>query len=124
MLDSITIEGFKSFRSLRDLELGPINVMIGANGSGKSNFIGAFEFLSAVRRSELRIYTLKSGGASRLLHFGPEVTTQIRFFISLGDEINQYDITLEVSDDDSFFPKYESYTFGTKENLNGLTILP
>ena len=114
MLDYITIEGFKSFRSLRDLELGEINVLIGANGSGKSNFIGAFEFLNAIRRVELRSYILKSGGASRLLHFGPEVTRQVHFFISLWDEINQYDITLEVSDDDSFFPKYESAYFWKK----------
>jgi predicted ATPase len=32
----ITIKGFKSIASIEKLELRPINVLIGANGSGKS----------------------------------------------------------------------------------------
>ena len=42
---SITIRGFKSIRCVEDLQLRPINVLIGANGSGKSNFIDVFSFL-------------------------------------------------------------------------------
>ena len=38
-LDFVTVKGFKSIASIEKLELGPINVLIGANGSGKSNFI-------------------------------------------------------------------------------------
>jgi AAA15 family ATPase/GTPase len=37
-LDSITIKGFKSIAAIEDLRLRPINILIGANGSGKSNF--------------------------------------------------------------------------------------
>ena len=37
-LSHINIKGFKSIKEL-DLEMRPINVLIGANGSGKSNFI-------------------------------------------------------------------------------------
>lgn len=44
-LDYITIMGFKSIGSVVKLALKPINVVVGANGSGKSNFIGAFSFL-------------------------------------------------------------------------------
>ena len=36
-LDWITVRGFKSIASLEKLSLRPINVPIGANGSGKSN---------------------------------------------------------------------------------------
>ena len=43
-MDFVTIKGFKSIASVEMLELRPINVLIGANGSGKSNFIGAFCF--------------------------------------------------------------------------------
>jgi predicted ATPase len=39
LLKSITLEGFKSIRALKDFTLGPLNVLIGANGAGKSNFI-------------------------------------------------------------------------------------
>lgn len=38
MLQNIKIEGFKSIKTL-DLKLGPINLLIGSNGVGKSNFI-------------------------------------------------------------------------------------
>jgi predicted ATPase len=38
-IDKITLKGFKSIRSLEDFELGPVNVLIGANGSGKTNFV-------------------------------------------------------------------------------------
>ena len=41
-LERIKIEGFRSIRAL-DLELGPINILIGANGSGKSNFLSFFD---------------------------------------------------------------------------------
>ena len=37
-LDYITIQGFKSIASIEKLELRPINVVIGANGSGKVQF--------------------------------------------------------------------------------------
>ncbi|MBK8097927.1 MAG: AAA family ATPase [Planctomycetes bacterium] len=39
ILDAITIEGFKSIASIRDLPMRRMNVLIGANGSGKSNFL-------------------------------------------------------------------------------------
>ncbi len=35
----ISVEGFKSIRELKDFDLGEVNVIVGANGSGKSNFI-------------------------------------------------------------------------------------
>jgi predicted ATPase len=38
----VTIRGFRSIAAVEKLELGTINVLIGANGSGKSNFIQAF----------------------------------------------------------------------------------
>jgi predicted ATPase len=45
MLDRLTIEGFKSIRDLRDFELRPLNVLIGANGAGKSNLVEFFRLL-------------------------------------------------------------------------------
>lgn len=67
-LDSITVKGFKSIASIEDLKLGPINVLIGANGSGKSNFIEVFSFLNAIREGRLQRYVAKAGGAEKVLH--------------------------------------------------------
>jgi predicted ATPase len=46
MIKEIKIENFKSIQSL-NLELGRLNVFIGANGSGKSNILEAIAFASA-----------------------------------------------------------------------------
>jgi len=49
----ITVHGYKSFRHL-DLLLRPsVNVLIGANGAGKSNFIGLFRMLRRMMSGEL-----------------------------------------------------------------------
>ena len=46
-LDRISIRGFKSIASLEDFELRKVNILVGANGSGKSNFLEFFAFLRA-----------------------------------------------------------------------------
>jgi predicted ATPase len=43
LLREVTIEGFKSIRKLQ-LELGRVNVLIGANGAGKSNVLEAIAY--------------------------------------------------------------------------------
>jgi predicted ATPase len=46
VITHFSIEGFKSFgMNARRIRLGPLNFIVGANGSGKSNFINAFSFL-------------------------------------------------------------------------------
>ncbi len=44
-LDRLTIKGFKSIRELKDFELSDLNILIGANGAGKSNLIEFFRLL-------------------------------------------------------------------------------
>ncbi len=51
MIRRIKLENFRSIQSL-DLELRPLNVLIGRNGSGKSNFLSFFQILGdGVRES-------------------------------------------------------------------------
>jgi predicted ATPase len=71
-IDSITIRGFKSIALIQNLRLNPINILIGANGSGKSNFIGVFDFLNAIIEGRLRNYVDKAGGADKVLYLGQE----------------------------------------------------
>ena len=79
LLQSITIEGFKSIRSIKDLPLRPINILIGANGSGKSNFLEAFVFLGNVEVGGIDSYVEIHGGAEKLFYFGSKTTKQISF---------------------------------------------
>jgi predicted ATPase len=113
-LDYITVEGFKSIASITKLPLRPINLLIGANGAGKSNLIGVFSFLRAVREGELQDYVRRAGGAESLLHFGSKTTEQIHIRLSFGDEVNQYELTLKPTDDDSLYPASELVYFWDK----------
>jgi predicted ATPase len=46
-MDYIEIKGYKSIKEAK-VALKSINILIGANGSGKSNFLSFFEFLNSL----------------------------------------------------------------------------
>ncbi len=109
-IDSIRIEGFRSIRKLT-LDLRPVNVLVGANGAGKSNILEAFSLLRAIRRGRLRLYVLERGGAARLLHVGTERTERIRLQIGFANGTNEYSIVLGIRDDDTLYPLEEFIRF-------------
>ncbi len=102
-IEHITVQGFKSIRQLEKLRLRPINVLIGANGSGKSNFIGVFALLQALYEGRLQDYVIRAGGADRLLHFGAKITDDLKLHVAFEDEINQYEVALFPTEDDGLF---------------------
>jgi predicted ATPase len=106
-LDYITIEGFKSIASIEKLALKPINVVIGANGSGKSNFIGVFDFLHAIQDRKLRDYVSVAGGAEKILHFGSKVTNRISLILFLANG-GAYGVQLLAASDDSLSAAVET----------------
>jgi predicted ATPase len=106
-LDYITIEGFKSIASIEKLALRPINIVIGANGSGKSNFIGVFDFLHMIRAGRLKDYVVKAGGADKVLHFGSKATHEICFDLSFAT--GDWRAKVRPTADDSLY-EYEEKT--------------
>ena len=98
-LERIKIEGFRSIRAL-DLHLSPINILIGANGSGKSNFLSFFDFYQQLRRNNLAFYVRQQGGASKFLHFGSKQTKRLTFQLDVAGD--QEFISLEPSITDEF----------------------
>ena len=114
-LDWITVNGFKSIKSVEKLKLRPINVLIGPNGAGKSNFIGVFSFLNAIRLGGLRDHVMRAGGADNILHFGARATEHLAIRISFENEENQYEIKLAADDVDGMFPLEETAYFWDKQ---------
>lgn len=80
-LEKITLSGFRSIKELDDFSFGPITVLVGANGSGKSNLIGFFRVMNAMMLGGLQQFVQEGGGGSNFLHFGPKRT---RFMGSRG----------------------------------------
>lgn len=75
-LRRVKLEGFKSIRRM-DLSMRTMNVLIGANGAGKSNLISFFKMLNEMMAGRLQQYIGTSGRSQSILHFGPKMTPQI-----------------------------------------------
>ncbi len=99
MLQNIKIEGYKSIKKM-DLKLSPINILIGSNGVGKSNFISFFKLVNNIYEQRLQQYSLKSG-VDNLLHYGRKNTNEIKGYLNFGK--NAYSFTLLPSDDFKLF---------------------
>lgn len=108
MINRIEIKGYKSIKNL-NLDLKPINVLIGANGVGKSNFISFFKLIHNMYELRLENYTLKKG-ANAILHFGNKVTSELEGYIEF-DQTNGYRFILEPTEHGSLFIKSEKGTF-------------
>jgi predicted ATPase len=104
-LETLTIRNFKSIRD-QTLKLGPLNVFIGGNGSGKSNLIEVFRLLRAIVDEKLAEYTAIKGGADTLLYFGRKQSASMMINVTFAD--------LETSDG------YIVYLVGTQND--GLAI--
>lgn len=115
-LDYITVHGFKSIKAIDKLPLLPINILIGANGSGKSNLLSVFAFLHSIRQGRLQNHVVEQGGAEKILHFGSKETSRIKIGVSFSNEVNQYWLTLALSNDDSLYPEAEKACFWDKKN--------
>lgn len=84
MIQKITIEGYKSIKE-QTVELFPINILIGGNGIGKSNFISAFTLIHNLYERNLQNYVLTKGGSDSLLYMGKKETDHLSGHIFPGN---------------------------------------
>lgn len=99
LLKEIRVEGFKSIKKM-DLELKPLNIIIGANGAGKSNFIDVFKMLRKHKEGNFDSYVKAVGGANRLLHLGTKETKTINILLSFKKTF--YETRLKWDERDNF----------------------
>lgn len=77
-IKSVSIQGFRSLAKIENLELPQLTVLIGANGSGKSNFIRFFDMLSWMLRGQnLQNFIVRQGGGDDQLFMGARHTSRI-----------------------------------------------
>jgi len=102
-LEKVSIRNFKSIRD-QTLELAPLNVCIGGNGSGKSNLVGVFHFLNRVVNQELQKYAGVAGGADSILHFGRKKSPSLSVAVEFADSefSNGYSFELLPTNEDLF----------------------
>lgn len=122
-MDRIEIKGYKSFKDLA-LDLLPINILIGSNGSGKSNFLSFFEFLNRLYEQKLTEYVALNGGIDKFFFQGSKTTESIYANITFQD--NFYLFNLKEGDNKFVFSKeglgyhkdyYNIAQFGNEANI-------
>ncbi|MEA3308186.1 MAG: AAA family ATPase [Chloroflexota bacterium] len=110
-LDSIEVSGFKSIRELQKLALRPLNVMIGANGAGKSNLIALFQLLNQMVMGNFQTFVRQHGGADTFLYFGQKTTAKITVKLTFGK--NAYAcVWMPTVDDRLFFAEENCIFYG------------
>ena len=119
-LCEITLKGFKTIEELEDFPLGPLTVLIGPNGAGKSNFLSFFRMMSwaLADADSLARFVGQKGGASKLLHDGPDRTREIEAELTIRTDagVNQYLLRLFFAADDALILADERYRFSHKDH--------
>jgi predicted ATPase len=119
-IDEITLSGFKSIRELGSFRLGSLNVLIGANGSGKSNFVSLFSLLRELVEERLELAVNRAGGADRHLYLGPKKTKRIEATLQFG--WNEYQFSLEPTSDNRLIFTDERIVYLAKPGMQTMPV--
>ena len=118
-LQQIFIKGFKSIDGVdgQTIPIGNLTVLLGANGSGKSNLVSFFNMLNFMTTGALSQFVGRQG-VSRLLFYGPKKTESISFELRFEDEgaVDTYSIKLSHGLPDRLFISGEKVTFHRNNN--------
>ena len=123
-LDKLTIKGFKSIKSLEEFELTNLNILIGGNGAGKSNFIDFFRMISAMMKQD-GLKEFIAGNCDSYLYGGAKQTKNISTELIFGQ--NGYDFELAPTEDGFFLINNEQRHYfpkGTTRNLGSGNFSP
>jgi len=118
MINKIQIANFKSIREM-SLELRPINILIGANGAGKSNFIGFFKLLKSINDKHLQNYIADEAGADSILYFGLKKSDHLSGRIEF-NETNAYYFQLKPNQEGGLYFANEGTEYHGAGNKNWL----
>lgn len=109
-IKTISIQNYKSITDLRDFELKNINILIGSNGVGKSNFISFLALLKQIANINLQGFVAEKAGANNFLHFGRRISPFMSGSLVF-DSNNAYIFELKPDTEDSFYFSKEIAAF-------------
>ncbi len=118
-LNKINLKGFKSInRNGQDISFGDVTILLGANGSGKSNLVSFFRMLNYMNTGALQKYIGLSGFADSLLHYGSKNTSRLEAEITFGnnDFFDQYSFSLAHAAGDTLIFTEETLSWKNKDN--------
>ena len=113
-IETVNIHGFRSLADVRLSELPRATVLIGANGSGKSNFIRFFEMISwMLGPRRLGEFVEKHGGADDQLYGGNKRSPRMEATVTMRTNAgrNDYRFTLAYAHPDRFLFSEECFRF-------------
>ena len=117
-ISKVTIRGYKSiaFDNPVTLKLGDVNILLGANGAGKSNIISFFRMLGYMMSKSFGIYVEKSGTANSLLHYGSKITPVMSGTLEFTDDksVDSYHFSLSNAAPDRLIITEESIKWHRK----------
>ncbi len=116
LLRNVLVRGYRSLRSV-DLRLDRLNVLIGANGAGKSNFISLFKMLNEMMAGRLQQYIGSAGRSQSILYLGPKVTPQLEMTLEfeLTDAVDTYYLRLFHAANDTLVFADETLAFKKRD---------
>ena len=122
-LNKLTIKGFKSIKVLDDFELKNLNIIVGGNGAGKSNFISFFKMLRALMDGNLNRYVRDNGGAVDLFFngsfSGKKATKKIEFSTRFGNRGFRFNLIATPDNRCAIEDEARFYADGDSSNKSG-----
>ena len=113
-LREIHLKGFKSINGQTEqvIPLGDVTLLLGANGSGKSNLVSFFKMLNYMTTGALQQYVGKEG-VTRLLFYGPKQTETMSLLLRFESDSAQdtYEMKLSHGLPDRLFISGEKVTY-------------
>jgi predicted ATPase len=120
MIKKIRVKNFKSFKDL-ELNIGKVNILIGANGSGKSNFVQIFRFLRDIVKDGLEKAISIQGETKYLRNVNIDISENLLIEIMLATEEIPYSVFIEFTEDGYGYCKIvnNNHIVEYKPNING-----